>query len=421
MRRSRHSRTSGRQQALGDLFAPDTLEGDPTPRAADASFSLRPFAAEIPQATGVDPHAEAPESAAERLLAWPASRLARAAAEAESSSGNSWNSSPGTWPAGPRWRSSTNTTAPRRGFRHLSEAVRLCPDQAEPLVRGRLARRSNAIRAGGPPPRAPCPGRRHRRLRAGFALWRKGVALEAAEHLRRAAELARAGGRGALPRQSLHQRETISGAGRARACGGARSGNPKSFQLMGGCSTGWDVPRRPARCTAGPASRPRGDRSRRGGPRVHARGRRPATGQRHPRSGRLRLEPDGPVGRSRVRRGAPCPVGHGGRLGGRDWLGRSRRPVRHPHRHPRRPVEPPATPSGAPPPRLRRRRGAWTGSPARRSAPAPASSAWQTRRADGGDVWVFIAAADRRPHLQIVAERDEEREIIEAAIQRVGR
>ena len=75
MRRSRHSRTSGRQQALGDLFAPDTLEGDPTPRAADDSFPLRPFAAEIPQATGVDPHAEAPETPAERLL-----RLARESA-----------------------------------------------------------------------------------------------------------------------------------------------------------------------------------------------------------------------------------------------------------------------------------------------------------------------------------------------------
>ena len=68
MRRSRHSRTSGRQQALGDLFGPDLLEGDPALRGPDASFPLRPFATEVPQEAGVDPHAEAPESPAERLL-----------------------------------------------------------------------------------------------------------------------------------------------------------------------------------------------------------------------------------------------------------------------------------------------------------------------------------------------------------------
>ena len=53
---------------MGDLFGPDALEGEPTPRTADDSFSLRPFAAEIPQSAGVDPHADPSEVPGERLF-----------------------------------------------------------------------------------------------------------------------------------------------------------------------------------------------------------------------------------------------------------------------------------------------------------------------------------------------------------------
>lgn len=136
MRRSRHSRTSGRQQALGDLFAPDTLEGDPTPRTADDSFPLRPFAAEIPQATGVDPHAEAPETPSERLL-----RLARESAgrgrraEAEEFFRELLEVEPGHLAGRVEVaRLHERHGAEDEAYRHLSEAVRLCPDQAEPLV-----------------------------------------------------------------------------------------------------------------------------------------------------------------------------------------------------------------------------------------------------------------------------------------------
>ena len=75
MRRSRQSRSSGRQQALGDLFPPGALEGEPVSLGPDSSFPLRPFADEIPRDAGVDPHVEAAETPAERLL-----RLGREAA-----------------------------------------------------------------------------------------------------------------------------------------------------------------------------------------------------------------------------------------------------------------------------------------------------------------------------------------------------
>ena len=45
MRRARHSRSSGREQALDELFAPAGLEADPAARGVDSHVSLRPCAA----------------------------------------------------------------------------------------------------------------------------------------------------------------------------------------------------------------------------------------------------------------------------------------------------------------------------------------------------------------------------------------
>jgi len=241
MRRSRHSRTSGRQQALGDLFAPDALEGDPTPRNADASFPLRPFSAEIPQAIGVDPHAEAAETATERLRRLAGDAAARGRrAEAEELYGQLLELEP-THLEGrielARLHEGHGDTD--EAYRQLSEAVRLHPDHADPLVaRGAfLARLKRHPEAEADLHRAIrlTPDVADPHFELGFALWRKGLAVEAAECLRRAAALApgRADAEHYLG-ESLHQIGDDVGAlvalERAAALDG---GNPKPLQLMG--------------------------------------------------------------------------------------------------------------------------------------------------------------------------------------------
>jgi hypothetical protein len=49
MRRTRRSRATGREQVVDDLFSTRGLEADPIPEGADQQFSLRPFAAAVPQ------------------------------------------------------------------------------------------------------------------------------------------------------------------------------------------------------------------------------------------------------------------------------------------------------------------------------------------------------------------------------------
>ncbi|TFG45891.1 MAG: tetratricopeptide repeat protein [Gemmatimonadales bacterium] len=241
MRRSKHSRTSGRQQALGDLFAPDILEGDQTPGAADAHFPLRPFAGEIPRAAGVDPHAEAPESPAERLL-----RLARVAV-----SGGRRAEAAGLFqdllalePSHLAGRLELAQLQEHHGqedeaYVNLSEAVRLHPDRPHALVaRGAfLARIKRHPEAEADLHRALrlAPDDAGVHFELGFALWRKGLASEAAEHLRRASELApeRADAAHYLG-ESLHQLGDDLGAlaalERSATLG---AGNPKPLQLMG--------------------------------------------------------------------------------------------------------------------------------------------------------------------------------------------
>lgn len=241
MRRSNHSRTSGRQQALGDLFGPDALEGDPTPRTPDVSFPLRPFAAEIPQATGLDPHAEAAETAAERLL-----RLAREAASRgrRSESEGAFSELLELEPGHLAGRIELARLYERHGdeeaaFRHLAEAVRLHPEAAGPLVaRGAfLARRKRHPEAEADLQRAIrlAPEAAEGHFELGFALWRKGLAAEAAEFLRRAVALApeRADSEYYLG-ESLHQIGDDSGAlvSLERAAS-LDASNPKPLQLMG--------------------------------------------------------------------------------------------------------------------------------------------------------------------------------------------
>jgi tetratricopeptide (TPR) repeat protein len=241
MRRSRHSRTSGRQQALGDLFAPDTLEGDPTPRTADASFSLRPFAAEMPQATGVDPHAEAPETPVQRLL-----RLGREAAsagrpaEAEAAFLELIELDPtdlqGRIGIAQLYEQQGND---EEALRHLGAAVDRHPDLPVALVaRGAFLARLKQH------PEAEADLRRAIRLapedpdahfELGLALWRKGIAAEAADVLRRAAALdpTRADAEyylGEAHHQVGRDADALAALERAATLD---PGNPKPLHLMG--------------------------------------------------------------------------------------------------------------------------------------------------------------------------------------------
>jgi tetratricopeptide (TPR) repeat protein len=241
MRRSRQSRTSGRQQALGDLFPPDALEGEPTSRAPDASFPLRPFAAEIPQDAGVDPYAEAAESPVERLL-----RLAREAVglDRRSDALAAFRELLALEPGHVAGRIELARLHERHGdldeaYEHLDAATRLRPERAEPLVaRGAyLARLKRHPEAEADLQRAIrlAPESPDGHFELGFALWRKGLATEAAEHLRRAAMLApeRADAEHYLG-ESLHQVGDDSGALVALERAAALdAGNPKPLQLMG--------------------------------------------------------------------------------------------------------------------------------------------------------------------------------------------
>jgi hypothetical protein len=67
MRRTRRSRATGREQVVDDLFSTRGLEADPIPEGADQQFSLRPFAAAVPQDDLVNTEPESNEPTTDRL------------------------------------------------------------------------------------------------------------------------------------------------------------------------------------------------------------------------------------------------------------------------------------------------------------------------------------------------------------------
>ena len=67
MRRTRRSRATGREQVVDDLFSTRGLEADPIPEGVDQQFSLRPFAAAVPQDDLVNTEPESNEPATDRL------------------------------------------------------------------------------------------------------------------------------------------------------------------------------------------------------------------------------------------------------------------------------------------------------------------------------------------------------------------
>jgi tetratricopeptide (TPR) repeat protein len=68
MRRARHSRATGREEAVDELFSTRGLEADPILSGPDRHFPLRPFAASIPRTDLLAGAADAGEPEAARLF-----------------------------------------------------------------------------------------------------------------------------------------------------------------------------------------------------------------------------------------------------------------------------------------------------------------------------------------------------------------
>jgi len=241
MRRSRHSRSSGRQEALGELFPASELEGDPLTRATDAAFPLRPFAAGIPLDGLSDAQAPPEESGADRLLRHGRDAVHRGRrADALAAYADLLVAAPDHLGARLEYAALLEAVGEEaRALQHLGEAVRRHGERPDALVaRGAFqARRKEYTEAEADLHRAiklfpsdPAP-----QFELGFALWRKGLAADAAVHLRQAATLA--------PEQAsthyylgeaLNQAGDHAGALAALERAAAlEPTNPKPFQLMG--------------------------------------------------------------------------------------------------------------------------------------------------------------------------------------------
>ena len=194
MRRARHSRSSGREQALDELFDTAGLEADQAARGVDSHFSLRPFAEGATGSGEAEPEPVTEGTVPEQLL-----RRAREAqdrsrrAEAIQIYRQLLAIEPGNLPG-------RNNLAllfesggePEMAIDELNAALRHHPDQVDVLVNrgailGTLKRYAEAetdlrraIRL------APTNGGAHYNL--GLVLWKKGLPEEASEEFRRAVE-----------------------------------------------------------------------------------------------------------------------------------------------------------------------------------------------------------------------------------------
>ena len=195
MRRTRKSRSAGREQTVDELFGTRGLEAEPVSRGPDDQFSLRPFAAEVPPDDLVDTRPPRQESDVDRLLL-----RAREAAERGR-----------TVDAAQRYREILVLDPKHVGARHglalllesqgeladaiaeLDTALRAAPDDPLLLVaRGALhGRLRQFTEAETDLRRAIKVAPRHldAYLTLGSVLQRKGLPGEAAECLRQASEL----------------------------------------------------------------------------------------------------------------------------------------------------------------------------------------------------------------------------------------
>ncbi len=195
MRRTRHSRAGGREQALHELFSTSGLEAEPASRQVDSQFSLRPFAA----ATAGD-GTMAPEPVPEGSPADQLYQRARDAA-ARGRRADAVQLYRDLLSLDPRHLGARNNLAllyeesgdADLALDELNAAVRFHPDQVDLLVnRGAIQgamKRYNEAEADLRRALRLVPGHPGAQFNLGLVLWRKGLAEEAALAFRRAVEL----------------------------------------------------------------------------------------------------------------------------------------------------------------------------------------------------------------------------------------
>ncbi|HEV8123399.1 MAG TPA: tetratricopeptide repeat protein [Gemmatimonadales bacterium] len=194
MRRARHSRSSGREQALDELFATAGLEADQAARGVDGHFSLRPFAGDSSGSGTAEPEPVTEGTIPEQLL--------RRAREAQDRSRRTeaveiYRQLLALEPGSLAGRNNLallfeSNGEPEMAIDELNAALRHHPDQIDILINrgaifGTLKRYAEAeadlrraIRM------APGNGSAHYNL--GLVLWKKGLPEEASEEFRRAVE-----------------------------------------------------------------------------------------------------------------------------------------------------------------------------------------------------------------------------------------
>ena len=194
MRRARHSRSSGREQALDELFATAGLEGDPAARGVDSHFSLRPFAEGSAGDGKVEPDPVAEGTVPEQLL-----RRAREASDRSrrSEAVQIYRQLLTLEPGNLAGRNNLallfeSNGEPEMAIDELNAALRHHPDQIDLLVnrgaiQGTLKRYPEAeadLRRA----LRLAPGHAGAHYNLGLVLWKKGLPEDAADEFRRAVD-----------------------------------------------------------------------------------------------------------------------------------------------------------------------------------------------------------------------------------------
>jgi len=241
MRRARHSRASGREEVVDELFGTRGLEAEPIAPGPDEHFPLRPFAGSIARSDrlpeGADADAPEPERRFRR-----ASEAARKGQRHEAIL--QYQELLALEPAHVPAHVNLSQLLEERGdsdaaLAQLNEALRRRPE--DPLLlltrgalQGRLKRYAEAEHDLRRALHAR-PNDVEAHFTLGLVLWRKGLPLEAAAALRRAVEL---GPAEPLAHyylgEALHQANDIAGARAAlERAAELDPGDPRPLQLLG--------------------------------------------------------------------------------------------------------------------------------------------------------------------------------------------
>jgi tetratricopeptide (TPR) repeat protein len=194
MRRARHSRSSGREQALDELFSTAGLEADQAARGVDSNFSLRPFAEASVGDGNVEPDPVAEGTVPEQLL-----RRAREAADRSRRSEaiqiyrQLLTIEPGNLPGRNNLALLFEASGePEMAIDELNAALRHHPDQIDLLVnRGAILgtlKRYPEAEADLRRALRLAPGHAGAHYNLGLVLWKKGLPEDASDEFRKAVD-----------------------------------------------------------------------------------------------------------------------------------------------------------------------------------------------------------------------------------------